>query len=496
MLRFVIFILYFTVSLSALSDSALLSQADKLLMSTSPSKQFRAYNDYKSVYLKTMSSDDKHLALRALKGIVKSAVKLHIDVSTYEKKLQKYSEFTKYEKPKQKNQVIVKQKITPVVKPKKQAVIKQKIIPVVKLKIKKPKLKNKSLKVKSTHKLNSIKWINGELVLNFNKKIKFKQVNYFTLYDKKKRTYKYIFDIHNSMITKSKTLKKRGIKRIKIGQVNFNTIRLVVENSKKVKIKFSKKASALKIKINSKTIKKTKQSKIAKLSPKRKDRNKIIVIDAGHGGTDPGAIGYRKYREKVVVLKIALELKKYLRLRGYKVYMTRDRDKFIKLRDRTTFANIKKADIFVSIHANAVGEKSASSVHGIECFFLSPSRSGRAKKVAAQENSSDLSDMNFYGKNSYLNLLNHRNILASNKLAIDLQRGMLGSLNKRYKNVRDGGVREGPFWVLVGAQMPSVLIEVGFITNKKEASRLTSSRYRRIMAKGMADGIQRYFLYN
>jgi N-acetylmuramoyl-L-alanine amidase len=85
MLRFVIFILYFTVSLSALSDSALLSKADKLLMSTSPSKQFRAYNDYKSVYLKTMSSDDKHLALRALKGIVESAVKLHIDVSSYEK---------------------------------------------------------------------------------------------------------------------------------------------------------------------------------------------------------------------------------------------------------------------------------------------------------------------------------------------------------------------------------------------------------------------------
>jgi len=96
MLRFVIFILFFTVSLSALSDSALLSQADKLLMSTSPSKQFRAYNDYKSVYVKTMSSDDKHLALRALKGIVESAVKLHIDVSSYEKELQKYYQ-TKFE---------------------------------------------------------------------------------------------------------------------------------------------------------------------------------------------------------------------------------------------------------------------------------------------------------------------------------------------------------------------------------------------------------------
>jgi N-acetylmuramoyl-L-alanine amidase len=176
--------------------------------------------------------------------------------------------------------------------------------------------------------------------------------------------------------------------------------------------------------------------------------------------------------------------------------MTRDSDRFVKLRQRTEFANDKKADIFVSIHANAVANGNARDVHGIECYFLSPSRSERAKKAAAQENSADMSDMNMYGKDSYLNLLNHHNILASNKLAIDLQRGMLGSLNQKYKDVRDGGVREGPFWVLVGAQMPSVLVEVGFISHPKEALRLVDDEYIKNMSRGLADGIERYFANN
>nr|MBL0708555.1 N-acetylmuramoyl-L-alanine amidase [Sulfurimonas sp.] len=227
--------------------------------------------------------------------------------------------------------------------------------------------------------------------------------------------------------------------------------------------------------------------------PKRVDRQKTIVIDAGHGGKDPGAIGYKKYREKVVVLKISQELKKILKSRGYKVFMTRNSDKFIKLSHRTKYANRKKADIFISIHANAVGKKKAHKVHGIECYFLSPSKSSRAQKVAAKENSADLSEMNKYGKNTFLKFLNHYKILASNKLAIDLQRGMLGSL-KKYK-VKDGGVREGPFWVLVGAQMPAVLVEVGFITHPKEAKLLVNSKYRKTLALGLANGIERYF-YN
>jgi N-acetylmuramoyl-L-alanine amidase len=95
-----------------------------------------------------------------------------------------------------------------------------------------------------------------------------------------------------------------------------------------------------------------------------------------------------------------------------------------------------------------------------------------------------------------LGLLNHYKILASNKLAIDLQRGVLGSLCKSYKNVRDSGVREGPFWVLVGAQMPAVLVEVGFISNPMEAKRLVSRKYQKKLAMGLADGIERYFANN
>ena len=112
------------------------------------------------------------------------------------------------------------------------------------------------------------------------------------------------------------------------------------------------------------------------------------------------------------------------------------------------------------------------------------------------ENSADLEDMNFYGKQCLLNTINSHNIIAANKLAIDMQRGALASLQKKYRNVKDAGVREGPFWVLVGAQMPAVLVEVGFITHPMEAKRLADRKYQHTMAEGLANGIERYFINN
>jgi len=413
-------------------------------------------------------SENKRLKINSLKGIVKSGKKLHIDVSQYFKELSSLNIKSKrkikstYIKPKPKSNITTK--------------------------------KAKKIKVKSSHKLKSIRWRDDKLIIKFDKKLRSNQVNYFTLYDSKKRRYRYVFDIHASMLTKSQNLRKDGIDRIKLAQYNSNTLRLVIENSQKLKVRFKREQSKLIINIKSPSSKYFKAVK-KDVVPTRVDRDKTIVIDAGHGGKDPGAVGYRKYREKVVVLKVAQELKKILKSRGYRVYMTRDSDKFVKLSSRTKYANRKDADIFVSIHANAVGKKIANKVHGIECYFLSPSRSDRAEKVAAKENSADLSDMNRYGKNTFLNFLNHHKILASNKLAIDLQRGMLGALNKKYK-LKDGGVREGPFWVLVGAQMPAVLVEVGFITHPKEARRLVNNKYRKTMALGLADGIERYFANN
>jgi N-acetylmuramoyl-L-alanine amidase len=133
---------------------------------------------------------------------------------------------------------------------------------------------------------------------------------------------------------------------------------------------------------------------------------------------------------------------------------------------------------------------------GIETFFLSPAKSERAKRIAALENRADISSMGYYSKLTFLNFLNREKIIASNKLAIDVQKGILFNLRKYFKDVQDGGVREGPFWVLVGAQMPSILVEVGYITNPTEAKRLFNPFYQKLIAKGIADGIDNYFLYN
>ncbi len=464
MLRLLSLLLIFALSLSALSDKETLKRANSFVKSSNKSKQFRAYNDFKNLYLHSLMQENSSLKYSALSGIVQSGKKLHIDVTQYEEELKSAKPRVTYKKPVPRKNVKIKTK--------------------------------KKLKIKSSHRLKSVRWKNERLVLSFDKKLCSNQVNYFTLYDSKTKKYKYVFDIHASMLTQSQNLRKEGIEKIKLAQYNSNTLRLVIINNYKLKVHFKKESRALSINIlNVKKSSYTKPKHRA-IAPKRLDRNKRIVIDAGHGGKDPGAIGYRHYREKVVVLQIAQKLKKILKRRGYKVYMTRDSDKFIKLRNRTGFANKKRADLFISIHANAVGRKSAKKVHGVECYFLDKSRSSRAKRVSASENRGDLKDMNFYGKESFLNTLNTHNIVAANKLAIDLQRGALGSLKKNFKNVKDAGVRPGPFWVLVGAQMPAVLVEVGFITHPTEARRLVNSKYQYSMALGLANGVERYFLNN
>ncbi|MEA3227698.1 MAG: N-acetylmuramoyl-L-alanine amidase [Campylobacterota bacterium] len=464
---FLLFIFAFT--LQALNNDAILKRANTLIKSDDKSKQFRAYNDYKNLYLRSIMSDNEKLKISSLKGIVKSGKKLHIDIAQYSNELSSVKTTTK-----------------------KVQKIEQKI------------KKEQNFRVKSSHILKSAKWQDDTLVLSFDKKLEANKINYFTLFDEKKRRYKYVFDIKTSEIKRAQNIRKSNILRVRLAQYKSNVLRLVIEHDKLLKISHSINFNKLQVtafsqkrKKSSPKVEQEKSSYISKyMTPKRLDRNKVIVIDAGHGGKDPGAVGYRKYREKVVVVDVAKKLRDILKSRGYRVYMTRDSDKFVKLSDRTKYANKKRADIFISIHANAVAKKNADKVHGVECYFLSKSRSNRAKKVAEKENSADLSDLNFYGKESFLNTLGSHNMVASNKLAIDLQRGMLGSLKKNYNNIHDGGVREGPFWVLIGAQMPSVLVEIGFITNPREARRLVSNRYQKRLATGLANGIERYFLNN
>jgi len=225
-------------------------------------------------------------------------------------------------------------------------------------------------------------------------------------------------------------------------------------------------------------------------------RDKTIVIDAGHGGKDAGAIGYKQRMEKHLVLDLALQLGKELKSRGYKVFYTRQSDEFINLRDRTKVANDKNADLFISLHANAApNEAKKLSMKGLETFFLSPDRSERSKNVAALENQSDMEEMDFYSKETFLNVFNREKIVLSNKVAIDVQSSMLKSVKKKY-SVEDGGVREAPFWVLVGATMPSVLIEVGYISNPEESDNMFNPQYQKHLVDGISDGIDQYYTNN
>ncbi|GAA7139261.1 N-acetylmuramoyl-L-alanine amidase [Helicobacter pylori] len=233
----------------------------------------------------------------------------------------------------------------------------------------------------------------------------------------------------------------------------------------------------------------------ASIKTKRK-KHKKIVLDAGHGGKDCGAMSANLVCEKDIVLEVVKFLHKELKKRGYSVLLTRDKDIYIDLVARTELANKKSADLFISVHANSIPKRSTSNAHGIETYFLSTARNERARKVAEQENKDDVNLMDYFSKSLLLNSLNTQRLIVSNKLAIDVQYGMLQSIRKNYPDVVDGGVREGPFWVLAGALMPSILIEIGYNSHAIESKRIQSKPYQKILAKGIADGIDSFFSKN
>ena len=228
----------------------------------------------------------------------------------------------------------------------------------------------------------------------------------------------------------------------------------------------------------------------------KKSINKTIVIDPGHGGEDAGAVGPSRRYEKVINFNVSKNLYSILKQRGYKVYLTRTNDTFIKVMNRTVLANEKNADLFISIHTNSVPKEKANEVTGIETFFLSPARNERAKRVAAIENKSDIREMSSSSQSVFLESLNRPRITASHKFAIDVQAGLLQATRSKYKDIKDSGVREGPFWVLVGAQMPSILVELGYVSHPIESKRLYDQDYQLLLANGIANGVDSYFSKN
>lgn len=216
-----------------------------------------------------------------------------------------------------------------------------------------------------------------------------------------------------------------------------------------------------------------------------------VVLDPGHGGRDPGTTGLYGLVEKHLVLNIAHRIAATLRKRlprGNKIFLTRTRDTGIALEKRTSFANGHKADVFVSIHVNSSPQK---YTRGVETYLLSEASTPRALELAAKESGTTVSKLSDLQK--ILNdLMLRSKVDESLQLAENVQGAMIARLQRNYSGVKDLGVKRGPFYVLLGASMASILTEIAFVTNPREAWRLRTSKYRQALADGIAEGIAKF----
>ena len=343
-------------------------------------------------------------------------------------------------------------------------------------------------------------------------------------YKKPRRLY---FDLRNATVTskidRPRVIKDGLLQRARAGQYTQDTVRVVLDiesiggyevfhlydpfrivvDVSRVQKKVDKKEpregihkktapekTALKKRVVRKGIRKAgppgKKESLAKqlgLSVKR------IVLDAGHGAHDPGCHHKRTIKEKNIVLNLARLLAGKIRKEiGCEVFLTRTKDVFVSLEQRTAIANMKKADLFVSLHVNAHKDR---SINGLETYYLNMATDENAVMVAARENATSqkrLSDLQMILNSLMMNTKIHE----SSRLAHEIQKGMVSRLRKTYKRVKSLGVKQAPFYVLIGARMPAVLIETGFLTNTTDRKRLVSKRYQERLAQGIYEGIKAY----
>lgn len=214
-----------------------------------------------------------------------------------------------------------------------------------------------------------------------------------------------------------------------------------------------------------------------------------ICLDAGHGGHDPGAIGRGGTQEKDITLAIVLKLEKLLRKElGADVVMTRDSDVFIPLEERTAIANASGADLFLSVHINSARNRTG---RGLETYYLSFAKNAAAEELAARENAisqATMKDLN----NLVKAITTNSKIDESRDFAGIIQRANISGLSTEFKGVLDRGVHTAPFYVLIGANMPSILTEVGFISNPEEERWLKSEAFQDKLAESLLEGVKAY----
>jgi N-acetylmuramoyl-L-alanine amidase len=314
-------------------------------------------------------------------------------------------------------------------------------------------------------------------------------------------------DVHNSRLGKNLQkvvpINDNLLSDARAGQYTKDTVRVVVDikSSKTFKI-FSLK-NPFRVVLDVWGIEKERADQVApKVGPKGKKIPpsaivkqlalgvRRVVIDPGHGGKDYGAPGYLKgVHEKTVVLQISKMLKKMIQEQiKCDVVLTRESDKYLSLEERTAIANTQNADLFISVHTNASRNRRA---HGIETYILNLATDDEAIRVAAMENATstrNISDLDTILKD----LMKNAKVSESTRLGSYVQQAMNSRLKKKYNNIRNKGIKQAPFYVLLGADMPSILIETAFISNARECKRLIDKNYQRRMCQGIVDGIKRY----
>ncbi len=214
-----------------------------------------------------------------------------------------------------------------------------------------------------------------------------------------------------------------------------------------------------------------------------------IVIDAGHGGHDTGTIGPDGLMEKDLVLDVSLRLGRLLESRlGADVIYTRDDDTFVPLETRTAIANEKQADLFISVHANSSPDPEA---RGVETYYLNFTSNPDALEVAARENA--VSQKSIHELQDLVKKITLKDkIEESRELASDVQESLYSGLSARNPGLHNRGVKKAPFVVLIGANMPSILAEISFVSNPTDEKRMETPEYRQKIAESLYRGIAKY----
>jgi N-acetylmuramoyl-L-alanine amidase len=303
----------------------------------------------------------------------------------------------------------------------------------------------------------------------------------------------------SSKATSSVRIENDILKTVRLAQFDKGTVRVVfdVHNTKNFYAFMLEKPYRLVVDVYAPDSKKPAEKSARKakkvLAAKGLHEIRRIVIDPGHGGKDPGAVGSRGVREKDIALDVGKKLGSLLRKKyGIEILYTRTKDVFVPLNERTEMANAKKADLFISIHTNASKQR---NVRGLETYFLNWTNNREATRVAARENKISVKKMKqMQNELQFIlhDLARNSKKEESMRLAHSVQNSMTQSLKKDYRRINDLGVKSALFYVLVGAEMPSVLVEMSFISNREEEMRLSSKKYKNRIAEAIANGINSY----